>query len=249
MVELVQRDVPYGAAASGMLGMVVAPAGAVGLPAVLLVHDAFGLGDDTIAVAKRIARRGYAVFAADVWGGRRVPAGNDEIDALIQGMASQRDEWVERISMAHTAAGAQAEIDATQIVALGHCFGGSSVLEYLRLGATLRGVVSVHGGLDLVEFDWTRARSGGAVLVCTGADDPMATAEQRELLQAGMDSAAVDWEVDLYSGTVHAFTSERAKQSPAPHVIAHHERSAVRAWDATLRFLRGALPHPSSPTE
>lgn len=105
-------------------------------------------------------------------------------------------------------------------------------------GATrLPAVVLVHGGLDLLEFDWARAQPGSTVLICTGARDPMATAEQLNRLQAGMDDAGIDWEVNLYSGAVHAFTSKKSKNSPAPHLFAYDERAATRAWSATLRFL------------
>ncbi len=231
------RDVEYALGETRMLGLLVAPEGAAGLPAVVLVHDAFGLSADMIEIADKIAERGYAVFAADVWGDRTLPASEPEIGPLIGGMVGRRGEWIARISAAHETAAAQPEIDGEALVSLGYCFGGASALEYLRTGGSVRGVVSVHGGLDLIEFDWSGAKPGAAVLVCTGADDPMATAEQRDRLQAGMDEAGVDWQVDIYSGTVHAFTSEKAKDSPAPHVIAYNERAATRAWESTLRFL------------
>lgn len=70
----------------------------------------------------------------------------------------------------------------------------------------------------------------------------MATAEHRARLQQAMSDAGVDWEVDLYSGTKHAFTSPKAQFSPMPDVIAYHPRNAARAWDATTRFLRELFP-------
>ena len=245
MVELVETDIPYGAAELGMLGLLVAPIGAAGLPTVVLVHDAFGLGPDTIEIARRIAALGYTVFAADVWGRRLTPTHDGDIAPLIGGMVAQREDWLQRIAAANEAAREQPEVDAAEVVLIGHCFGGSSVLEHLRAGGTARGAVSIHGGLDLIDFDWTDAQPGQSVLLCSGADDPMATAAQREQLCSAMSAADVEWELDLYSGTVHAFTSERVKDSKAPHVVAYHAKSAARAWEATLRFLHDTLPHPT----
>ncbi|MBL3680218.1 dienelactone hydrolase family protein [Leucobacter chromiireducens] len=248
MDELTTRDIAYRHGGTEMLGVLCAPAGARELPAVLLVHDAFGLGGDTIALARELAALGLAVFAADVWSHRYAPTEAAELGSLIDAMVADRAEWLGRIAAAHAAAAAQPEIDAQALVGLGHCFGGSSVLEHLRVGGQLRGVVAIHAGLDLLAPGWESAlgdSEGGCaprVLLCTGADDPMATAAQRAELQAGLDQAAIEWETHLYSGTVHGFTSPHSAQSPRPDVVMYHPGNAARARQATLRFLAEAFP-------
>lgn len=244
MDEVVLRDVEYSHDGTRMIGALCAPRAARNAPGVLLVHDAFGLTEHMLRIARDLAEAGHAVFAADVWGGRTRPTSEDEIGPLIGSMVSDRPRWAARLAAAHQAAADQPEVDGSALVGLGYCFGGSSVLEHLRTGGDLRGVVSIHGGLDLLpsDADWRGADPGARVLVCTGADDPMATAEQRTALQAGLSGAGIDWEVDLYSGTVHAFTSPQAKDSPRPDVVAYHPRSAERAWAATTRFLSELHP-------
>ena len=238
MADVFARDVAYELEEVSMRGMLVAPERAVSLPTVVLIHDAFGLSDDMVEIAEAIAGRGYVVFAADVWGDRQLPQSQPEIGPLIGGMVQQRDEWIARIAAAHETAAAQSEIDGAALVSLGYCFGGASALEYLRTGGSVLGVVSLHGGLDLLEFDWSEATAThAAVLICTGARDPMATPEQRGQLQEGLDAAGIEWEVDLYSWAVHAFTSKKSQNSPAPHLFAYDERAAARSWAATLRFL------------
>ncbi|MEG3615229.1 dienelactone hydrolase family protein [Isoptericola haloaureus] len=247
MDDAVLRDVEYSHEDTRMVGAVVAPPGAENAPGVLLVHDAFGLGDDMFAVARGLVRLGYAVFAADVWGDRTRPATQDEIGPLIGAMVSDRTRWTGRVGAAHAAASEQPELDGARLVGLGYCFGGSSVLEYLRTGGRLRGAISIHGGLDLLDpqADWSAADPSGHVLVCTGADDPMATADQRATLEAGLRQARVDWEFDLYSDTRHAFTSPQADSSPTPDVVAYNPRSAARSWAATRRLLAEIL-HPAA---
>lgn len=233
------RDIEYVHDGTRMRGLLCAPAEAESLPTVVLIHDAFGLGDEMIAIARRIVALGFTVFAADVWGERHTPSGIEEIGPLIGGMVRDRERWLARIALAHEVAAAQPEADADALISLGYCFGGSSALEYARIGGALRGVIAIHPGLDLVGFDWSAVAedTAPAVLVCFGADDPMATPEQWRQSKAAMNDAGVDWELNLYSGTVHAFTSPKAQSSPDPAVIMHHPRNARRAWQATERFL------------
>lgn len=235
-----ERDIEYAVSDTGdttMRGLLVSPAGATDLPTVIVIHDAFGLGDDMIAICRRIAEQGYAVFGADVWGDRTTPTEQSEIGPLIAGVVGNRAEWLARLEAAYRAAVAQPEVDGGRVAMLGYCFGGSSALEFLRTGGPLRGVIAIHPGLDIVEFDWSAAAPGTPVLVSLGAIDPMATAEHRAQLESALSGARADWELNLYSDTVHAFTSRNAQNSPAPHIFAYHPRNAERAWQATLRFL------------
>lgn len=232
------RDVDYEHDGTRLRGAIVAPAGARAGKTVVLIHDAFGLGDEAFGIAGRLAEAGYTVFAADVWGERLTPASQAEIGPLMGALIGDRERWNGRVSAAHAIAATAPEVDPDQIVLLGYCFGGSGALEYLRRGGRVRGVVAVHPGLDIVEFDWSGAAgSDAAVLISVGAADPMATPEQIAAAQAGMTSAGIDWETDTFSGTVHAFTSPKAAFSPNPAVVAYHPRNAARAWDRTLRFL------------
>lgn len=230
------RDVEYWHGDTRMLGYVCAPGGGVTSPAVLLVHDAFGVSEDMIGIAHRLAERGHPVFIADVWGERRLPRGEHEVGPLIGGLAGDRDQWMGRVAAAHAALADQPEFATTKPVLLGYCFGGSSALEYVRTGADVAGLVAIHPGLDLLAEGWSSARPA-SVLICTGAEDPMATPEMRAQLEASMSAAGMDWQVHLYSHTKHAFTSPRAAKSPVPDVVAYNSLSAARAWEATLRFL------------
>lgn len=217
------------------------PADAPSAGTVLLVHDAFGLGGFSLDVAHRLRAAGYTVFAVDMWGERATP-GPAEIGPLIGGMVADRPGWTDRIAAAHAAACAQPEVDPTRVAALGFCFGGSTVLELVRAGATLRAAVAVHAGLDLLDpaEPWAPAATP-RVLVCTGGEDPMATPTQWRALRGNLDRAGIDWELNLYGGAVHAFTNPALADSPRPDVTAYHPQSARRAWASTLDLLAEVL--------
>lgn len=248
MTQAASRDVAYQHEGTRMLGLVMAPrgeaAGDSSAAAVLLVHDAFGLGEEMIGNATRLAEAGHPVFLADVWGERATPSSVTEIGPLISGMAQDRDRWLGRIAAAHAALDAQPEFTGRPPALLGYCFGGSSALEYLRTGAAVAGVAAVHPGLDLLDQDWSTPGSG-SVLLMIGTDDPMATPDMRHRLQEHLSSAGLDHQFHLYSNTTHAFTSPKAAGSPRPEVFAYNARSAARAWAATTGFL-AELSAPAS---
>jgi dienelactone hydrolase len=152
-------------------------------------------------------------------------------------MADDRPTWHARIRAAHETAIAQKEFRADALATVGYCFGGSSALEHLRTGGDVRGIVSIHGGLDLVGPEWAPTVAPARALLCTGADDPMATPTQWQAVKAGLASAGVDWELDLYSGTRHGFTNPASDLMPEDG-FAYHPRSAARAWSSATQFLR-----------
>jgi dienelactone hydrolase len=243
MAEITRRDVEYQLGATALRGLLVAPADAANLAAVVLIHDAFGLGDDMVAIADKLAARGLTVFAADVWGERTTPTAQTEIGPLIGSMAEDRTEWQARIAAAHRVAAEQPEVDAENIALLGYCFGGSSALEFLRTGGQVRGVIAIHPGLDLLEHDWSAAAASRTqVYDAVGSIDPMATREQRLRLEDDLTGAGADWEIDLYSRTTHAFTSRHSQNSPHPELFDYHPRNAARAWQATTRVLDELFP-------
>ncbi|MFJ7241774.1 dienelactone hydrolase family protein [Streptomyces olivaceus] len=237
MSDVIARDVAYQHEGNFHLGHVCVPESGSTGAAVLLLPDAYGVTEHMIDIAARLAEQGHPAFVADLWGNRRLPADQSEFGPLIGAMANDCETWLGRVRAAHTALREQPEFEARDVVALGYCFGGSSALEYLRTGGEVAGVVSVHGGLDILALDWSGA-GDAPVLVCTGADDLMATAGMRSDLTAAMTKADIDWQMHVYSHTVHAFTSPMAKSSPRPDIVAFSARSTDRAWQATLRFLQ-----------
>ena len=101
----------------------------------------------------------------------------------------------------------------------------ATVLELARDGASLAGVVSLHGGLS------TSAPAASAVapaiLVLNGADDRGVSAEEIAGFQQEMDAVDADWQFVNFAGAVHCFAESDADSPPN---CVYHERSAKRAW-------------------
>jgi dienelactone hydrolase len=104
-------------------------------------------------------------------------------------------------------------------------------LELARDGADLKAVVSFHGILATK----APARAGTvkpSILVLTGADDPLASADQVAGFEQEMRAAQVqDWQVVSYGNTLHGFTNPAADGSIFQSAL-YNERSDRRSWAA-----------------
>ncbi len=209
-------------------------------PGVLVVHEWMGLGEHERKACERLARAGYLALAADIFGRGHTPRNAEE----AQENAGHYRGGDRGLLRARARAGLEALrahplCDPERLVALGFCFGGTTVLELARDGADLRAVASFHGGLDTPRP--AQARSLRArVLALHGADDPFVTADHVHAFEDEMRHAGADWVLVAYGGTVHSFTNEGAGDEPAKG-FAYNVKSARRAWRAMEEFFLEAL--------
>jgi dienelactone hydrolase len=204
-------------------------------PGVLVFHEGLGLGDFAMARARMLAELGYVAFAADMFGDRRQARNLQEVAKLVGDLRDEPQMLRARGRAALAILAALPQVDANRIGAIGFCFGGSVVLELARDGADLKAVVSFHGVLATR----TPAVSGNvkaSVLVCTGADDPLAPLEQIKAFEDEMRAADVrDWQVISYGNTLHGFTNPAADGSMLRTAL-YSEQADRRAW-ASMRSL------------
>jgi dienelactone hydrolase len=203
-------------------------------PGVLVVHEAFGLGEHAMERVRMLVEMGYVAFGADLFGERKQASDLPTAMALIGDMRTDAVKLRARAKAALSTLAAQPMVDTARIAGIGFCFGGTTVLELARAGEPLAGVVSFHGGLQTV----APAAPGAVkakVLVCTGADDPMIPAEQRTGFEDEMRRAGADWQLIAYGNTVHSFTNKQADGSIMPG-IKYNKRTDERSWAAMRSF-------------
>jgi dienelactone hydrolase len=81
-------------------------------------------------------------------------------------------------------------------------------------------------------------------MVCSGASDPLVPAEQITAFSQEMTAAGVDWQVHLYGGACHGFTSPEAGGVPLPG-FAYSPVADRRSWAELCAFL-GEIFHMES---
>jgi dienelactone hydrolase len=209
-------------------------------PGVLVVHEGLGLNDHAMERARMIAGLGYVALAADMFGARRQASDMQEARALIAPLRDDPPKLRARGRAALATLAALPQVDAGRLGAIGFCFGGSVVLELARDGAELKAVVSFHGVLT-TKAPAVAGKAKAGVLVCTGADDPLAPPDQVMAFEEEMRAAGLqDWQVIRYGGTLHGFTNPAADGSILPSAR-YNEGSDRRSWQAMQSFLAEAF--------
>jgi dienelactone hydrolase len=229
------KDIEYQDGAVKMRGLLAYDAHKGKRPGILVVHEAWGLGEHAIERAKMLAKEGYIALAADMYGGRRLASDLPQAMELIGELRTDPGKLRQRANAALAALKAQPDVDVARLAAIGFCFGGTTVLELARCGADLKGVVSFHGGLQTA----APAQPGSVtakVLVCTGADDPMIPPAQVAEFEDEMRKAGADWQVIAYGNTVHSFTNPDAGKTVKLDGVAYNAQTDKRSWAAMRSF-------------
>ena len=202
-------------------------------PGLVMVPNWMGVSDDAVERAKAIAGDDYVILVADVYGKGKQPKDGGEAGKLAGSLrGDDRSALRARIEGAVATLKAQAgkaPLDPAKIGAFGFCFGGSTVLELVRGGAELAGVVSLHGGLQPGAKSATTARAKTPVLVLNGAADRGASDAVVAAFEKEMDNAGADWQFVDFGGAVHCFAEPSAGNDPSTG-CAYDARAAKRAY-------------------
>ena len=237
------RLVHEGAALEGRIALPESPGPH---PAVLVMHNAHGLGPHMIEVARRLARQGYVALAADMYGGGVHHADREAAGRSIAPLWRDPDLLRSRVRSWYECIKARAEVDARRVAAIGYCFGGQCVLDLARSGADVRAVFSYHGILKTQR----PARAGevkALVSVYTGSRDPYAPFNDLQAFREEMIAAGARWQLTEFSDAYHAFTDYRLASEPADG-LAYDPLSERVSWAGTLSALAAVLSNTVLPS-
>ena len=215
-------------------GYVSKPSGDGSFPVVMIVHQWGGLGEYEKRRADMLADMGYLAFALDIYGKGVRPEGaaRGQTSGMYKGNRPLfRQRLMAGVNEAKTLSGA----DASNMAAIGYCFGGTGVLEMARAGAEVKGVVSFHGGLDSPTPE-DGANIQSKVLILHGADDPFVPEDDIKAFVEEMRAHNIDWQMVSYGNAVHSFTEVEAGNDNS-RGAAYNENADRRSWDAMQTFL------------
>jgi len=173
-------------------------------PLVLLIHDWDGLTDYEVKRADMLAEKGYAVFAADLFGAGIRPTEVKDRRQHTGELYKDRERMRSLIYGALDAAKARGA-NVNNAVAMGYCFGGAAVLEFARAGADMKGFVTFHGGLSTPEGQ-DYGKTKGKLLILHGTADTNITMDHFAMLANALEEKGVPHEMISYGGAPHAFT-------------------------------------------
>ena len=224
--EVITRSVEYATVGGKpVTGALAQPKGwKQGGPAILLIHEWWGLNDNVRDLARQFASHGYTALAVDLYGGKSAtdPSGAQEL--MKQAMANRaaaEDNLKQAYAFLHDKEG------AGKVGVVGWCFGGGWSLQTgLLLPDEIDAVVMYYG---FPESDKTKlAKLKAPLLGLFGADDGSIKVDMVRQFEATLKELGKDASIHVFPGAGHAF----ANASGGNYVKA----AADEAWKLTLDF-------------
>lgn len=207
--SLKEENVSYESNGVTMNGFVVYDENIKGArPAVLVVHEWWGLNDYPKMRARKLAELGYIAMAVDMYGNGKTADNPTDAGKMAGPFYQDLQMTKNRFDAAVAKLKTYSETDSANIAAIGYCFGGAVVLNVARLGENLKGVVSFHGNLVGAPADKNLLKA--KILVCHGADDEFVKPAEVAQFRKQMDSIGANYTFKQYAGATHAFTNPNA---------------------------------------
>jgi carboxymethylenebutenolidase len=182
-------------------GCLAQPDGEGPWPAVIVVHEWWGLDAQTCSIASRIASLGYLAFAPDLYHGELAELGNTQkASALVQRYAPGAPAELEQVfDLLAARPGCNGKL-----AIVGFCFGGRMALT-LGLTRPLDAVVTFYGGGMQQIFDRLVDFKPPAVLGFFGDRDVSIPAGTIDEFDKRLDQVGVEHEIFTYPNSGHAF--------------------------------------------
>ena len=223
------RPATYGRAdgknLEGWLSWPASQQSAEGAPALIVIHEWWGLNDNIRAVAERLAGEGYVTLAVDLYGGRSASEPKEAI-ALMQELNS--DETTGRENLAAAYAYLANEMRAGKIGVIGWCLGGRwSLQAALRLPEDIDAAVIYYGGVtdDKAQLETLQM----PILGLFAGDDPVVPADTVVAFEKALAELGKDADIHIYPEAKHAFAN--------PSGLDYDAAAADDAWQRTTSFL------------
>lgn len=203
------------------------------LPALIVIHEWWGLNDNVRAMADRLAGEGYMVLAVDLYGGETAdtPAA---ARALMLEVVEEPAEAQANIRAAYEFL----EIaGAPRIGSLGWCFGGGWSLNAAQLFPEDLDASVIYYGQVTDDEDKLRPISA-PILGLFAEEDSGIKLESVEAFRSALERLRKEHEIHIYPGVGHAFAN--------PTGTNYSAAAAEDAWAKTLEFLQRHLSDEES---
>ena len=204
------------------------------LPAIIMIHEWWGLNDNVRAMAERLAGEGYIVLAIDMFGGEKASSPEAARQLMLQVVENPQSASA-NIEQAYAFVNDIA--GAPRIASLGWCFGGGwSLNTAVLFPKDLDAAVIYYGQ---VTSDEEKLRPINApILGFFGDADRAISLESVESFKQSLERLRMSHEIHIYPGAGHAFAN--------PTGNAYKPEFAEDAWQKTLSFLQRTLASEGS---
>ena len=223
------KPVSYKSGDETVNAILYTPAGKGPFPALIVVHEYWGLNDWVKQQADKLADQGYVALAIDLYRGK-VADTPDLARELMRGVAP--DRATRDLKAAFDFLASQPDVRKDRIGSIGWCMGGGYALDVALVEPQLAATVINYGHLatDPAELQKINA----AILGLFGGQDRGITPDDVKKFQQAMEKLGKKIEVKIYPDAGHAFENPNNEQGYRPE-------DAADAWKRTANFLAANL--------
>lgn len=202
------------------------------LPAIIVIHEWWGLNDGVRSVADRLAGLGYIVLAVDLYGGKIAATPADARKMMLDVVENPEDAR-ENIRQAYHFL--EETAGAPSIGSLGWCFGGGwSLNTALLFPDELDATVIYYG--QVTDDEAKLEPMNVPILGIFGAKDKGIPVASVRRFEHALKNLSKDYEIEIYPGVGHAFANPSGNN--------YNAEAADKAWQRTVAFLNRHLTIP-----
>ena len=195
-----QQAVAFPSGDSTAQGLLYLPQGAGPHPALIVIHEWWGLNDWIKQEAAGYAAKGYVTLAVDLYRGK-VAATPDLAHELMRGLP--QDQGVRDLTSAFTYLQNRKDVKRDRIGTVGWCMGGGYALELAIAEPSLKAVAINYGALATDKS--SLAKIHASVLGNFGGQDHGITPDSVHAFEASMQSLGKPVDAKIYPQAGHAF--------------------------------------------
>lgn len=224
--EVVATEVAYH---SNTKGYLVLPASQGSYPAVILIHEWWGLNDEIRAKAREFANEGYAALAVDLYDGEYggTAAEARQLAGRVRGntdaaFANLRDAFAYLRKHPH--------VKADRLASVGWCFGGGWSYQIAKNNLGAKASVIYYGRFNPAD-DLDKMRA--SIMGHFGEEDRSIKVSDIKQFQAKLTTLSGDHQIFIYPNAGHGFAN--------PDNPSYNQEAAATAYKRTLEFLNEHL--------
>ncbi|GGY10387.1 dienelactone hydrolase [Litchfieldella qijiaojingensis] len=210
-------------------------------PAVLVVHEWWGLDAYARARADQLAALGFVALAVDMYGEGRTAAHPDQAGEFSSRVMQDWPAARARLEAAMSQLRDHPAVADTGMAAIGYCFGGGIVMNMALSGMPIEAAISFHG--SPTQAVRTPQEFEGVVRIHNGGADSLVTREALTSMASTLKAQGADVEVINYPDALHSFTNPDAdtvaEEFGLP--LGYDAAADAASWQATLLTLDRAL--------
>jgi len=223
------KEVSYPSGDETVKGVLYTPSGKGPFPAIVVIHEWWGLNDWVKEQAGKLADQGYAALAIDLYRGK-VADNPGTAHELMRGVPE--DRALRDLHAAVVFLESQPNVNKDRIGSIGWCMGGGYSLDVALQEPALSATVINYG--HLATDPAAIGKIHAAILGNFGGQDQGIPPEDVKKFEAALKQAGKSADIKIYADAGHGFENPNNKTG-------YRAEDAADAWQRIVNFLASTL--------